>query len=271
MPSKHKHSAITSRMPTELKDRAQRAVAEMATDLNTLVTDFMRWYVGDINELPGRPTSRIPKPESQPMSQTIECKLCRAERLRHPPFSNLTSDPISDYMHPIEDFGRAYGRNVDSGNDVRSDVCEIYGVNTGPKLKEHGLSWGWLDEETGVRLCCDEEPDLHYSCSRQKFHEGDHRDANGSTWHQCNHFLLSRIEIDGSVRHLGLYSTQPNARVAAFYDFGEKEMEEWMPLEKSFHYLGRLSDRVAYVVTYIDVGDVQAALESVPAALPSSR
>jgi hypothetical protein len=57
MPSKHRYSPITPRLPTELKDRAQRAVGEMGTDLSALITGFLRWYVGDLTELPDRPTS----------------------------------------------------------------------------------------------------------------------------------------------------------------------------------------------------------------------
>jgi hypothetical protein len=257
MPSKHRYSAITPRLPTELKDRAQEAVAEMGTDLNALVTSFVRWYVGDINDLPERPISKDSKKRKQPMPHTIECKLCRVELIRNPSYAGR----IGSFMHPIEDFGRAYGRNVDTGHDVRRDICEIYGVNTGAKLKEHGLPWGWIDEETGARLCCNEEPEQHHACARERFHEGDHMDANGHTWHQRNHFLLSRKERAGSVRHLDLYDSQANAQIAASYDIGGKSLE-WIP-QQFGTYHGRLPDRVAYIITYVDVSDLQTWLAGV--------
>lgn len=257
MPNKHRYTAITPRLPTELKQRAQEAVVEMGTDLNALVTIFLRWYVGDISDLPERPMPRDSKKRKQLMPQAIECKLCRAELLKDPTYASR----IESYTHPIEEFGRAYGRNVDTGHDVRRDVCEIYGVNTGAKLNEHGLSWGWIDEETGARLCCHEEPQQHRSCARERFHEGDHGDANGNTWHQRNHFLLSRREFDGSIRHLDLYDSQASAESAASYDVGGKSLE-WIS-QQFGTYHGRLPDRVAYVITFVDVSNLQTWLESV--------
>lgn len=73
-------------------------------------------------------------------------------------------------------------------------------------------------------------------------------------------------QADGSVRHLDLYDTQANAQLAAGCDLGGKALE-WMPQEFGKH-PGRLPDRVAYTVTYVDVGDVRSWLES--AALPPS-
>jgi antitoxin component of RelBE/YafQ-DinJ toxin-antitoxin module len=77
VPSKHKYSPITPRLPTELKDRAQRAVAEMGTDLSSLVTSLLRWYVGDVNELPERPTSANCEDGTPVMNLIIECKSLR--------------------------------------------------------------------------------------------------------------------------------------------------------------------------------------------------
>jgi len=191
------------------------------------------------------------------MAQRIECKLCRAELIKNPAYP----DPTRSYMHPIEDFGPAYGRSVDTGHDVRRDVCGIYGANTGAKLKEYGLSWGWIDEETGVRLCCNEEPHQYRSCGRERFHEGDHMDANRNSWHQRNHFLLSRKDSDGPVKHLDLYDSQASAQKAASCDIGGRSLE-WMP-QQFGTYHGRLSDRVAYVITYVDVSDLKMWLESV--------
>jgi hypothetical protein len=267
MPSQHKYSPITPRLPTELKYRAQRAVAEMGTDLSSLVTSLLRWYVGDLNELPPRPGSANREERKPVMQSMVECKLCHAELQVHPSYANRTNDPITTYRHRIEDFPRAYGRNVDSGNDVRADNCGMYGVNTGSKLAEHGLSFGWIDDQTGVRLCCNEEPERRYSCARERFHEGDHKDAVGNLWHQRSHFLLTRIEPDGcSGRHLDLYDSQANAEVAASYDIGGKKLE-WLPRSGSFQYEGALSGRLAYVISFIDISRVREYLENVPTVI----
>ncbi len=198
------------------------------------------------------------------MNLMIECKLCRAELQKHPSYSNRPADPIVTYRHPIADFPRAYGRNVDSGNDVRADNCGTYGVNTGAKLAEHGLAFGWIDEKTGVRLCGNEAPERYQSCARERFHEGDHKDAVGHSWHQRNHFLLTRIEPEGaSARHLDLYDTLEAAKIAAGYDLGGANLD-WLPREGSFHYEGRTSNRLQYVITLVDVSRVREYLESVP-------
>ncbi len=55
MPSKHRYPAITPRPEPELKRRAQEAVAEVGSDLNAHVIAFLRWLVGDTDELPERP------------------------------------------------------------------------------------------------------------------------------------------------------------------------------------------------------------------------
>lgn len=270
MPSKHRYPQITPRIPTELKDRAQRAVDEMGTDLSALVTTLLRWYVGDLDGLPERPISRNPKRGRVAVGQ-IECKLCRAELQKHPSYARRPDSPITTYMHPIDEFPRVYGHCLDTDHDVRADYCDTYGVNTGAKLTEHHLWFGWIDEETGERLCSNEDPGRRGTCDRLRFHDGDHKDSTGHTWHQRNHFLLTRVEPDGSsIRHLDLFETQANAQIAAFYDLGGKEMD-WRPRDGSRRYSGMLPDRLAYIISYIDVGNVAEWLASVPAALlPSS-
>lgn len=60
MPSKHKHPAITPRPAPELRERAKLAVAEVNSTLNGHIIDFLRWLVGDTDELPPRPKKPIP-------------------------------------------------------------------------------------------------------------------------------------------------------------------------------------------------------------------
>jgi hypothetical protein len=270
MPGKHKYSPITPRLPTELKDRTQRAASDMGTDLSALITSLLRWYVGDVNELPPRPAPGSHEEGKADMQLMVECKLCRAEVQMHPSYANRPDNPIKSHLHRIDNFPRAYGRNIDSGNDVRADNCGIYGVNTGSKLAEHGLSFGWIDEQTGVRLCCNEEPARYHSCARERFHEGDHEDATGHVWHQRSHFLLTHVETDApSARHLDLYDTQANAEIAASRDRGGKKLE-WTSRQGSFSYEGSLSGKVEYLITFIDVSRVREYLEGVPTVLSQS-
>jgi hypothetical protein len=204
--------------------------------------------------------------------QLIECKICRAEIRKHPSGTDRTPDSMSSYRHPITDFQRVYGRNVDSGNDLRADNCGTYGVNTAAKLAEHHLTWGWIDEVTGARLCCNEDRDEHRSCARELFHEGHHRDSQGSVWPQRNHYLLTRLEVDGSMRHLNLYGTQGDAQLAASYDLGNTDSLKWEPQEKALQQGGTLSlsERLTYLVTLIDVSHVGEWIASVEARLDSS-
>lgn len=55
MPSQHRNPAITPRPDPELKRRAQKAVAEVDSNLNAHIIGFLRWLVGDTDELPKRP------------------------------------------------------------------------------------------------------------------------------------------------------------------------------------------------------------------------
>ncbi len=186
----------------------------------------------------------------------VECKLCRANLLRNPPRGASAANVREAYAHPVSDFPRAYGTNVDSGNDVRADNCGTYGVNTGAKLAEYHMPWGWIDELTGARLCGNEDSERRSGCCRERFHEDEHKDAVGHAWCQRNHFLLSRVEVDGVITHLDLCGTQMDAQSAAWHDLGARDDLEWIAQERSFQYHGRLPDRVAYIVTYIDVQHV---------------
>ena len=58
MADRHKNPAITPRPEPELKRRAQEAVAEVDSDLNAHVIGFLRWLVGDTDELPARPAPK---------------------------------------------------------------------------------------------------------------------------------------------------------------------------------------------------------------------
>ncbi len=269
MPSKHRYPQITPRLPAELKIRAQRAVEEKNTDLSSLITTLLRWYVGDLHELPERPVSG-PNAESEQGMPQVECKLCRVELLRHPSYARRSIHPITSYMHPLDKFPRAYGHSVDTGHDIRADNCGRYGVNTGAKLAEHHVPFGWIDEITGERLCSNEDPERRGTCDRLRFHEGDHRDSTAHRWHQRDHFLLTRAASNASaLKHAELYDTRTSAEEAAFFDSGRKEMS-WTPLQGSMHYLGTISDQLAYVITYIDVSNVQEWLASVPNMLASA-
>jgi hypothetical protein len=265
MPNKHRYAPITPRLPRELKARAQKAADEMHTDLTALTTTFFRWYVGDLNGLPERPMP-AKQEKARPGMQLIECKICRADFQKNPSAVNQKHNHIPPYLHSITKFPRAYGHNVDSGNDVRADNCGAYGVNTGAKLTEYHLPWGWIDEVTGARLCCNEDSNEHWSCARELFHEGPHRDPQGNTWPQHNHYLLTRLEAGGPMRQLNLYRTRDEAQLAASYDFGNTDSLEWQPRQETFQYGGRIrhSGRVAYLITSgIDVSKIGKEIEAV--------
>lgn len=66
MPSQHRYPAITPRPAPELRDRAKQAVSEVDSTLNTHVISFLRWLVRDTDELPPRPTHRIPDRPATP-------------------------------------------------------------------------------------------------------------------------------------------------------------------------------------------------------------
>lgn len=57
MPSRHRNPAATFRPDPELYERAKTAVADVGSDINAHVIEFLRWIVGDTDELPARPTA----------------------------------------------------------------------------------------------------------------------------------------------------------------------------------------------------------------------
>jgi hypothetical protein len=265
MPNKHRYVPITPRVPRELKDRAQAAAEEMDTDLTALVAAFLRWYVGDLSGLPKRPV-----PANQAEARTgmhlVECKICRAESQKNLSDTGTATSSVS-YRHSLADFPRAYGRNIDSGNDLRADNCGIFGANTGAKLAEYHLPWGWIDESTGARLCCNEDGNERRSCARELFHENHHKDSQGHPWPQRNHYLLTRLEADSPMRHLGLYGTREEAQFAAAYDLGNKDTLEWTPQQRAFQHGGTpsRSNRVTHLITFIDVSQVGEEIAAVEA------
>jgi hypothetical protein len=206
------------------------------------------------------------------MQPIIECGLCRVDLQKHQSSAaRRAGHPATMFSHPIDQFPRAYGRNVDNGNDIRLDNCGIYGINTGTKLQENGLPWGWIDGETGIRLCGSEELESHFSCGRERFHEGDHQDSVGHEWHQRKHFLLTRAPYGGSAaKHLDLYDTQAKAEVAASYDLGGKPLTWVLNENRAGQYFGVLPDSLAYMITFIDVSNVQSWLDSAMSAVVPS-
>ncbi|GLW98200.1 hypothetical protein Misp02_22870 [Microtetraspora sp. NBRC 16547] len=56
MPNKHKYASAVYRPDPELHGRAKAAVAAMGSDMNAHIIGFLRWLVGDTDELPPRPT-----------------------------------------------------------------------------------------------------------------------------------------------------------------------------------------------------------------------
>jgi hypothetical protein len=64
MPSRHRNPAAVYRPDPELHARAKAAVADVDSDLNAHVIGFLRWLVGDTDELPARPES-IPEPSGR--------------------------------------------------------------------------------------------------------------------------------------------------------------------------------------------------------------
>ncbi|AOS94737.1 MULTISPECIES: hypothetical protein [Mycobacterium avium complex (MAC)] len=61
MPSQHRYPAITPRPEPELRERAKIAVSQVDSTLNAHVIEFLRWLVRDTDELPARPSRRIPR------------------------------------------------------------------------------------------------------------------------------------------------------------------------------------------------------------------
>ena len=59
MPSSHKHPAAVYRPDPELYERAKAAVAEVDSNMNAHIVGFLRWLVGDTDQLPPRPGRRV--------------------------------------------------------------------------------------------------------------------------------------------------------------------------------------------------------------------
>lgn len=55
MPNRHRFPAATFRPEPELYERAKTAVADVGSDINSHVIEFLRWVVGDTDQLPPRP------------------------------------------------------------------------------------------------------------------------------------------------------------------------------------------------------------------------
>jgi hypothetical protein len=76
MPSQHRYPPITPRPSPELRERAKQAVAEVDSNLNQHIIGFLRWLVGDTNDLPQRPAAPIPTIEPDPL-QPQQCQAAR--------------------------------------------------------------------------------------------------------------------------------------------------------------------------------------------------
>ena len=55
MPSQHRFPVMTVRADPDLHERAKAAVAEIDSNLNAHVVEFLRWLVHDTDDLPQRP------------------------------------------------------------------------------------------------------------------------------------------------------------------------------------------------------------------------
>lgn len=58
MPSVHKHPAKTFRPEPALYERAKVAVAEVGSDMNNHLVNFLRWVTHETDELPARPPKK---------------------------------------------------------------------------------------------------------------------------------------------------------------------------------------------------------------------
>lgn len=60
MPSQHKHPAAIYRPDPELLARAKTATDQVGSNMNVHITAFLRWLVGDTDDLPARPAPPDP-------------------------------------------------------------------------------------------------------------------------------------------------------------------------------------------------------------------
>jgi hypothetical protein len=58
--NRHRFTSTTYRVDPELRRRARVAVEQVGSDMNGHVVAFLRWLVGDTDELPPRPPERVP-------------------------------------------------------------------------------------------------------------------------------------------------------------------------------------------------------------------
>lgn len=55
MPNQHRYPAVVFRPPPELHARAKDTVRQAGSDLNAHLVSYLRWLVGDTDQLPARP------------------------------------------------------------------------------------------------------------------------------------------------------------------------------------------------------------------------
>ncbi|MFD0883057.1 hypothetical protein ACFQ08_00545 [Streptosporangium algeriense] len=71
MPNKHKNASVVCRPDRELHQRAKEAVSAVGSDMNAHIIGFLRWLVGDTDELPARPSSYLPKTSVDQQADSI--------------------------------------------------------------------------------------------------------------------------------------------------------------------------------------------------------
>ncbi|MEU1734352.1 hypothetical protein [Streptosporangium sp. NPDC020145] len=71
MPNKHKNASVVCRPDRELHQRAKEAVAAVGSDMNAHIIGFLRWLVGDTDELPARPPSHPPEASADQKADSI--------------------------------------------------------------------------------------------------------------------------------------------------------------------------------------------------------
>ncbi|MFC9999651.1 hypothetical protein [Nocardia sp. NPDC127526] len=64
MPSKHLNRARVYRPDDVLYERAQAAASDVGSNMNAHIIEFLRWLVGDTDDLPARPAKPVPSTES---------------------------------------------------------------------------------------------------------------------------------------------------------------------------------------------------------------
>ncbi|MGW9120663.1 hypothetical protein ACWGRV_29325 [Streptomyces sp. NPDC055663] len=72
MPSKHRNPAAVYRPDSELYERAKEAVADVGSDMNAHIIGFLRWLVGENNDLPARSESAAREEVSEKVGPTVQ-------------------------------------------------------------------------------------------------------------------------------------------------------------------------------------------------------